>query len=86
MNFGKKLAAVAAAGLALIGTAACSKSGSSSSSSSKIPKVTQKTTVVFWHGMQGSQEKTLKSLAQDFENKNPKIKIKLEQQGDYDNL
>lgn len=36
--------------------------------------------------MQGSQEKTLKSLAQDFENKNPKIKIKLEQQGDYDNL
>ena len=55
MNFGKKLAAVAVAGLALIGTAACSKSNSSSSSSSKIPKVTQKTTVVFWHGMLGSQ-------------------------------
>ena len=87
MNFSKKLAAFAVASLALIGTAACSNNNnSSSSSSSKIPKVTQKTTVVFWHGMQGSQEKTLKSLAQDFENKNPKIKIKLEQQGDYDNL
>ena len=87
MNFGKKLAAIAVAGLALVGTAACSNnSNSSSSSSSKIPKVTKKTTVVFWHGMQGAQEKTLKSLAQDFENKNPKIKIKLEQQGDYDNL
>lgn len=50
MNFGKKLVAVTVAGLALIGTAACSKSGSSSSSSSKIPKVTQKTTVVFGMG------------------------------------
>lgn len=89
MNFGKKLAALAVAGLALVGTAACSNGGSSSSSTSdtnKIPKVTQKTTVVFWHGMQGQQETTLKKLAKEFEAKNSNIKIKLEQQGDYDNL
>ena len=89
MNFGKKLAALAVAGLALVGTAACSSGGSSSSSTSdtnKIPKVTKKTTVVFWHGMQGQQETTLKKLAKEFEAKNSNIKIKLEQQGDYDNL
>lgn len=89
MNFGKKLAALAVAGLALVGTAACSNGGSSSSSTSdtnKIPKVTKKTTVVFWHGMQGQQETTLKKLAKEFEVKNSNIKIKLEQQGDYDNL
>ena len=89
MNFGKKLAALAVAGLALVGTAACSNGGSSSSSTSdtnKIPRVTKKTTVVFWHGMQGQQETTLKKLAKEFEAKNSNIKIKLEQQGDYDNL
>ncbi|KJY62236.1 extracellular solute-binding protein [Lactobacillus apis] len=89
MNFGKKLVALAVAGLALVGTAACSNGGSSSSSTSdtnKIPKVTKKTTVVFWHGMQGQQETTLKKLAKEFEAKNSNIKIKLEQQGDYDNL
>ena len=89
MNFGKKLAALAVAGLALVGTAACSNGGSSSSSTSdtnKIPEVTKKTTVVFWHGMQGQQETTLKKLAKEFEAKNSNIKIKLEQQGDYDNL
>lgn len=87
MNFGKKFVALAVAGLALIGTTACSSNKSSSvSSSAKIPKVTAKTTVVFWHGMQGTQEKALKNLAKDFEKKNPKINIKLEQQGDYNNL
>lgn len=87
MKFGKKLAAIAVAGLALVGTAACSNNNSSSTSTSnKIPKVTNKTTVVFWHGMQGAQADTLKSLAKEFEAKNSNIKIKLEQQGNYDDL
>lgn len=85
MKFGKKLAAIAVAGLALVGTAACSNNNSSSTSN-KIPKVTKKTTVVFWHGMQGAQADTLKSLAKEFEAKNSNIKIKLEQQGNYDDL
>lgn len=89
MKFTKKVAALAVAALALVGTAACSnKSNSSDSSkSTEIPtKITKKTTVVFWHGMSGSQEKTLKSLTKDFEKKNPKITIKLENQGKYTDL
>lgn len=87
MKISKKLAAVAIAGLALV-TAACSNGGSNSSSSSdKIPsKITKKTTVVFWHGMTGVQQSTLQSLTKEFEKKNPKINIKLENQGAYNDL
>ena len=69
MKFSKKLAMAAVAGLALIGTAACSNGGSKSSSSSeKIPsKITKKTTVVFWHGMVGVQQSTLQKLTKEFD-------------------
>ena len=88
MKFSKKLAVAAAAALALVGTAACSNGGSNSSSSSeKIPsKITKKTTVVFWNAMPGVQGKTLKQLTTEFEKKNPKIKVKLENQGAYNDL
>ncbi|MDF7639696.1 extracellular solute-binding protein [Lactobacillus sp. ESL0791] len=88
MKFSKKLAMAFVAGLALMGTAACSKGNSSSSSSSdKIPtKITKKTTVVFWHGMTGVQQSTLQKLTKEFEAKNPKITIKLENQGAYNDL
>ncbi|WP_127345745.1 extracellular solute-binding protein [Lactobacillus amylolyticus] len=86
MKFSKKLAVLAAAGLALMGTAACSN-GNSSSSSSKIPsKITKKTTVVFWHGMVGVQQSTLQKLTKEFEKKNPNITVKLESQGTYIDL
>lgn len=86
MKFSKKLAVLAAAGLALMGTAACSN-GNSSSSSSKIPsKITKKTTVVFWHGMRGVQQSTLQKLTKEFEKKNPNITVKLESQGTYIDL
>lgn len=86
MKFSKKLAAFAAISLALIGTAACSKSNNSSSSD-KIPsKITKKTTVVFWHGMVGVQQSTLQKLTQEFEKQNPKINVKLESQGSYNDL
>ena len=79
MKFSKKLTMAAVATLALVGTAACSKSGNSSSSSSeKIPsKITKKTTVVFWNAMPGVQGSTLKQLTNEFEKKNPKITVKL---------
>ena len=88
MKFSKKLTMAAVATLALVGTAACSKSGNSSSSSSeKIPsKITKKTTVVFWNAMPGVQGSTLKQLTNEFEKKNPKINVKLENQGDYNDL
>ncbi|BDR60003.1 extracellular solute-binding protein [Lactobacillus xylocopicola] len=85
MNFGKKLAAASVIGLALVGAVACSRRDSSIRSN-QIPPVNQKTTVVFWHGMQGSQEKALQGLVHDFETANPQIKVKLEQQGNYDDL
>lgn len=88
MKFSRKLAMAAVASLALIGTAACSNgSNNSSSSSSKIPaKITKKTTVVFWHGMNGVQQQTLKKLTKEFEKENPKITVKLENQGSYTDL
>ena len=88
MKFSKKLTMAAVATLALVGTAACSKSGNSSSSSSeKIPsKITKKTTVVFWNAMLGVQGSTLKQLTNEFEKKNPKITVKLENQGAYNDL
>ena len=88
MKFSKKLAMAAVAALALVGTAACSNGGSKSSSSSeKIPsKITKKTTVVFWNAMPGVQGSTLKQLTNEFEKKNPKITVKLENQGAYNDL
>lgn len=88
MKFSKKLAMAAVATLALVGTAACSNGGSNSSSSSeKIPsKINKKTTVVFWNAMSGVQGSTLKQLTNEFEKKNPKITIKLENQGAYNDL
>ena len=88
MKFSKKLAMAAVATLALVSTAACSNGGSKSSSSSeKIPsKITKKTTVVFWNAMPGVQGSTLKKLTNEFEKKNPKITVKLENQGAYNDL
>ena len=89
MKFSKKLAMAAVAALALVGTAACSNGGSNSSSSSseKIPsKITKTTTVVFWNAMPGVQGSTLKQLTNEFEKKNPKINVKLENQGTYNDL
>lgn len=88
MRFGKKLMVAAVASLALIGTAACSnKQSSSDSSSAKIPsKINKKTEIVFWHGMNGVQQQTLKKLTKEFEKKNPNITVKLENQGSYIDL
>ncbi|BDR60002.1 extracellular solute-binding protein [Lactobacillus xylocopicola] len=88
MKFSRKLAAAFAVGLTLVGTAACSNGGNSSSSSDteKIAKVTKKTNIVFWHGMTGVQQDTLKELTKEFEKENPKIKVKLENQGAYQDL
>lgn len=89
MKFAKKIALVGAAALALIGLTACSNKGgkSSDSSSEKIPtKITKKTQVVFWNGMTGVQQTTLKQLTAEFEKKNPNIQVKLENQGAYPDL
>ncbi|MCT7680534.1 MAG: extracellular solute-binding protein, partial [Lactobacillus crispatus] len=63
-----------------------SSTKSNTTSSVKIPKVTKKTTVVFWHAMTGVQQATLQKLTAEFEKKNPNITIKLENQGAYTDL
>lgn len=53
----------------------------------EIPtKVTKKTTITFWHGMSGQQQKALQHLTDEFEKQNPNITVKLENQGDYKDL
>ncbi|MBA1394381.1 ABC transporter substrate-binding protein, partial [Lactobacillus sp. XV13L] len=64
MNLGKKLAALIIAASAVVGISACSNKAPSASSN-KIPQISQKTTVVFWHGMQGVQKATLQDLVRD---------------------
>ncbi|WP_156402484.1 extracellular solute-binding protein, partial [Lactobacillus psittaci] len=88
MKFARKLAVAGMTALTVLGTVACSNGNSSSKSSSsvKIPKVTKKTTVVFWNAMTGVQQSTLQSLTKEFEKKNPNITIKLENQGAYTDL
>ncbi|MCZ3621750.1 extracellular solute-binding protein [Lactobacillus mulieris] len=91
MKFAKRLAVAGMTALALVGATACSSSKTSSTksnstSSVKIPKVTKKTTVVFWHAMTGVQQSTLQKLTAEFEKKNPNITIKLENQGAYTDL
>lgn len=86
MNLYKKIALGLVAGLALIATG-CSKGNKEDSSATNIPtKITKKTTVTFWHGMNGGQRAELEKLTAEFEKKNPNIKIKLENQGSYIDL
>ncbi len=59
MNLYKKIALGLVAGLALIATG-CSKGNKEDSSAANIPtKITKKTTVTFWHGMNGGQRAEL---------------------------
>lgn len=55
MNLYKKIALGLVAGVALIATG-CSKGNKEDSSATNIPtKITKKTIVTFWHGMNGGQ-------------------------------
>ncbi|EEX27172.1 ABC transporter, solute-binding protein [Lactobacillus jensenii SJ-7A-US] len=86
MNIWKKALLSSLVGVSLLTTACSTQKQASVKQESNIPKVTKKTTVVFWHGMSGVQGATLKKLTDEFEKKNPNIKIKLEYQGSYINL
>lgn len=81
MKIYQKVAALGAITLAMLGVSACSN-GQSNSSSAKIPsKISKKTTVTFWYSLTGSSQAALKKLTNDFEKKNPNIKIRLQSQG-----
>lgn len=85
MKFIKKLAVAATTAATLFATVAGGLSSTVSADS--IPtKVTKKTTITFWNGMSGSQQKALQTLTQEFEKENPNITVKLENQGQYKDL
>lgn len=85
MKFIKKLAVTATTAATLFATVAGGLSSTVSADS--IPtKVTKKTTITFWNGMSGNQQKALQTLTQEFEKENPNITVKLENQGQYKDL
>lgn len=85
MKFIKKLAVAATTAATLFATVAGGLSSTVSADS--IPtKVTKKTTITFWNGMSGNQQKALQTLTQEFEKENSNITVKLENQGQYKDL
>lgn len=85
MKFIKKFAVAATTAATLFATVAGGLSSTVSADS--IPtKVTKKTTITFWNGMSGNQQKALQTLTQEFEKENPNITVKLENQGQYKDL
>src|SRR3712207_9399094 len=42
--------------------------------------------IEFWHSMKGVNQKAIEKITKDFEAKNPKIKVKLVNQGGYRDL
>ena len=85
MNLYKKIALGFVASMAVI-TAGCSKDKKDNSAANIPTKITKKTTVTFWHGMNGGQRTELEKLTAEFEKKNPNIEVKLENQGSYIDL
>ncbi|MDD7306011.1 MAG: ABC transporter substrate-binding protein [Peptoniphilaceae bacterium] len=62
-------------------------SGSQTSKNSDIvTKLDGETKIVFWHAMGGGQGEALEKLVKEFEEKNPNIKIDLQNQGNYGDL
>lgn len=85
MKFIKKLAVAVTTAATVFVTIAGSVNATANADS--IPtKVTKKTTITFWHGMSGNQQKALEKLTKDFEKENPNITVKLENQGQYKDL
>lgn len=76
-------------GITAILLAGCSGGGGGTDKkdAADIPtEVTEKTEVVFWHGMNGDQEKALQKLTDDFMKENDKITVKLQNQSSYPEL
>lgn len=76
-------------GITAILLAGCSGGGSGSDqkNAADIPtEVTEKTEIVFWHGMNGEQEKALQKITDDFMKENGNITVKLQNQSSYPEL
>lgn len=79
-------AALLAGALVLAGCGSSTASNDDGQSDKLVTDIKGNVEITFWHAMVGDQEKTLKSLTDEFMKKNPKIKVTLQNQSTYDDL
>lgn len=95
----KKLISALLAGIMVLSFTACGGKDSKDSSKKEETKAVSKEAkgdipteikdnveIEFWHSMKGVNEESIKKITKDFEEKNPKIKVKLVNQGGYRDL
>lgn len=89
----KKMGTVMLAAAAMVALAACGNSGNDSKGSDSkgddskiVTEITKDTEITFWHAMNGAQEEALTKITDDFMKANPKIKVTLQNQGQYSDM
>lgn len=87
----KSLATIALTTIATLSLAACGGKKESSESSEKaadkiVTKLDGTTTITFWHAMAGGQGEALEKITNEFMEKNPSIKVTLQNQSSYNDL
>lgn len=82
----KRVLSLMLAGVMILGLSAC-KSKKTVEKPSEIPtKIENNVEIEFWHAMSGVNQEAMEKITKDFMEKNPKIKVKLVNQGNYREL
>lgn len=82
----KRLLSLMLAGFMTLSLAGC-KSKKSVEKPAEIPtKIENNVEIEFWHAMSGVNQEAMEKITKDFMEKNPKIKVKLVNQGNYREL
>lgn len=87
----KSLATIALTAIATVSLAACGSKTESSDSAEKsgdkiVTKLDGTTTITFWHAMAGGPGEALEKITKEFMEKNPSIKVTLQNQSSYSDL
>ncbi|WP_313628467.1 ABC transporter substrate-binding protein [Enterococcus italicus] len=87
----KSLATIALTAIATVSLAACGSKTESSDSAEKsgdkiVTKLDGTTAITFWHAMAGGQGEALEKITKEFMEKNPSIKVTLQNQSSYSDL
>lgn len=85
----KKLSKIVFLATATLGLGACGNGGEDSQKEDNnelVTEITDDTSIVFWHAMNGEQEAALTKITEDFMAENPKIEVKLQNQSSYPDL
>lgn len=85
----KKLSKIVFLATATLVLGACGNGGEDSQKEDNnelVTEITDDTSIVFWHAMNGEQEAALTKITEDFMAENPKIEVKLQNQSSYPDL